>query len=85
MSNYVSHGTFQAVHTIFRNPRHLFYAYWRNDLDVTFDQCRESDHTLPYLRQKNIAKLVDHICSFVTYLLVDIVKSYCRTVVQGTA
>ena len=50
----------------------MLSAYGENDLDVNYNQNRESDHTLVYLRQNTISKLVEHICSFVEYLLVGV-------------
>ena len=53
-------------------PSICFLHIGENDLDVNYDQNRQSDHTLVYLRQNTISKLVEHICSFVEYLLVGV-------------
>ena len=54
------------------SPDICFMHIGENDLDFNYDQNRESDHTLAYLRQNTISKLVEHICSFVEYLLVGV-------------
>ena len=53
-------------------PGICFLHIEENDIDVNYDQNRESDHKLAYLRQNTISKLVEHICSFVEYLLVGV-------------